>query len=163
MSHQPGVSRRKAMSRLHSKRPLRCRAALQMGYAALLALFVLWPNLQSSPSMVLVAATALVAVWLVGGLAAWSGVPRADELLLCGSVAPVLLGLTQLVYRLDFLRVHGALTRPGVTTDSSGSFLAVWAAELLVVLLPGLAFVWWNWRTLRPLQPSRPFSVSKRT
>ena len=150
-------------ARLGSDRALRRRSAVQMGYAALLSLFVLWPNLQASPSMLLVAATALVAVWLVGGLAAWAKVPRADELLLCGSVAPVLLGLTQLVYRLDFLRVHGALTRPGVETDSAGGFLAVWAVELLLVLLPGVAFVWWNWRTLGPLQPSRPFSDNKRT
>ena len=134
-----------------------------MGYVALFALFVLWPNLQAAPSLVLVAATALAAIWLVGGLAAWAKVPRADELLLCGSAAPVLLGLTQLAYRIDFLRVHGALTRPGVATDSAAGFRAVWAAELLLVLVPGLIFVWWNARALAPAQPSRPVSASKRT
>lgn len=142
---------------------LRRRAAIQMGYAALLALFVLWPNLQASPSLVLIVATALAAVWLVGGLAAWAKVPRADELLLCGSAAPVLVGLTQLAYRLDFLRTHGALTRPGVESDSAGGFLAVWAAELVLVLIPGLILVWWNARALQPIQPSRPVSASKRT
>jgi hypothetical protein len=144
------------------ERSLRRRAAVQMGYAALLALFVLWPNLRSSPSLILIAATALAAVWLVGGLAAWAKVPRADELLLCGSACPVLVGLTQLAYRVDFLRTHGALTRPGVTTDSAGGFLAVWAAEVLLVLIPGLIFVWWNARALQPIQPSRPVSESKR-
>ncbi len=134
-----------------------------MGYAALLSLFVLWPNLQFAPSVVLVAATALVAIWLVGGLAAWAKVPRADELLLCGSAGPVLLGLTQLVYRLNFLRTHGALTRPGVEGDSAAAFLGVWAAELFLVLVPGLLFVWWNARSLRPVQPSRPLPASKRT
>jgi hypothetical protein len=134
-----------------------------MGYAALLASFVLWPNLQASPSLVLIVATALAAVWLVGGLAAWAKVPRADELLLCGSAAPVLLGLTQLAYRVDFLRTHGALTRPGVETDAAAGFLAVWAAEMLLVLIPGLLFVWWNARALQPVQPSRPASASKRT
>lgn len=122
-----------------------------MGYVALFALFVLWPNLQAAPSLVLVAATALAAIWLVGGLAAWAKVPRADELLLCGSAAPVLLGLTQLAYRIDFLRVHGALTRPGVATDSAAGFLAVWAAELLLVLLPGVIFVWLSARELTPV------------
>lgn len=122
-----------------------------MGYVALFALFVLWPNLQAAPSLVLVAATALAAIWLVGGLAAWAKVPRADELLLCGSAAPVLLGLTQLAYRIDFLRVHGALTRPGVATDSAAGFLAVWAAELLLVLLPGVIFVWLGARELTPV------------
>lgn len=144
-------------------RALRRRAAVQMGYAALLALFVLWPNLRQAPSMLLVAATALLAIWLIGGLAAWSKVPRADELLLCGSVAPVLVGLTQLIYRLNFVRVHGALTRPDVASDSPGSFVTVWSAELLLVLIPGILFVWWNWRTLGPPQPSLPLSASKRT
>ncbi len=146
-----------------SSRPLRRRAAVQMGYAALFALFVLWPNLRSAPSLILVVAGALAAIWLVGGLAVWAKVPRADELLLCGSVAPVLLGLTQLVYRLNFLRTHAALTRPEVESDSPAGFLAVWAAELLFVLLPGLLFVWWNARALAPIQPSRPDSASKRT
>ena len=148
---------------MRADQSLRRRAAIQMGYAALLALFVLWPNLQASPSLVLIVATALAAVWLVGGLGAWAKVPRADELLLCGSAAPVLVGLTQLAYRLDFLRTHGALTRLGVATDSAGGFLAVWAAEMVLVLLPGLIFVWWNARALQPVQPSRPVSASKRT
>ena len=134
-----------------------------MGYAALFATFVLWPNLQGAASLILVAATALIAVWLVGGLAAWAKIPRADELLLAGATAPVLIGLTQLAYRLDFLRAHGALTRAGAPTDSPVGFLAVWAAELLLVLLPGLLFVWWNARALAPVQPSRPLSANKRT
>ncbi len=137
-------------------RALRRRAAVQMGYLALFALFVLWPNLKAAPSLILVSATALGAIWLVGGLAAWSKVPRADELLLCGSVAPVLVGLTQLAYRLDFLRVHGALTRPGIATDSTAGFLGVWAAELLLVLIPSVIFVWWNARALAPLDATRP-------
>ena len=144
-------------------RPLRRRAAVQMGYVALFALFVLWPNLRSAPSLVLVVATTLTAVWLIGGLAAWARLTRADELLLCGSAAPVLLGLTQLAYRIDFLRIHGALTRPGVVTDSAAGFILVWAAELLLVLLPGVAFVWWNARSLAPFQTNRPESASKRT
>ena len=144
-------------------RVLRRRAAIQMGYVALFAMFVLWPNLRTGPSLVLIAATALAAIWLIGGLAAWAKVPRADELLLCGSAAPVLLGLTQLAYRIDFLRVHGALTRTGAANDSAAGFLAVWAAELLLVLIPGLIFVWWNARALAPIQPSRPDSASKRT
>jgi hypothetical protein len=134
-----------------------------MGYVALFAMLILWPNLKAAPSLILVVATALAAVWLLGGLAAWAKIPRADELLLCGSVAPMLLGLTQLAYRIDFLRTHGALTRPGVESDSSAGFLAVWAVELVLVLIPGLIFVWWNARALQPIQPSRPASASKRT
>lgn len=134
-----------------------------MGFAALFASFVLWPNLRAAPSLILVAATALTAVWLVGGLAAWAKVPRADELLLSGSAAPVLVGLTQLAYRVNFLRLHGALARPGSGSDSPAGFLLVWALELLLILLPGVLFVWWNARALRPIQPSRPASASNRT
>jgi len=136
-------------------RALRRRAAVQMGYVALFALFVLWPNLRAAPSLILISATALAAIWLVGGLAAWSKIPRADELLLCGSAAPVLVGLTQLAYRADFLTTHGALTRPGVATDSAAGFLSVWAAELLLVLIPGVLFVWWNARALAPVDVAR--------
>jgi hypothetical protein len=126
-----------------------------MGYAALFAMFVLWPNLQAAPSLILILSTALAAIWLIGGLAAWSKVPRADELLLCGSVAPVLVGLTQLAYRANFLVTHGALTRPGIATDSAAGFLGVWAVELLLVLMPGVIFVWWNARALAPVDIAR--------
>lgn len=131
---------------------LRRRAAVQMGYAALFATFVLWPNLRMAPSVLLVAATALVAIWLIGGLAAWVRLPRADELLLCGAAAPLMVGLTQMAYRIDFLRVHGALARPGADGDSATAFAAVWAAEVLLVLLPGVVFVWWNARALGPVE-----------
>jgi len=122
-----------------------------MGYASLLAAFVLWPNLHAAPSVVLVVATALAAVWLLGGLGAWAAVRHADELLLCGSASPVLVGLTQLAYRVDFWRTHDALARPGVPTDSAGAFLAIWAAEVILVLAPGLVFLCWNARALAPV------------
>ncbi len=143
------------MANSDNGRALRRRAAVQMGYAALFALFVLWPNLQAAPSLILILSTVLAAIWLIGGLAAWSKVPRADELLLCGSVAPVLVGLTQLAYRANFLVTHGALTRPGIATDSAAGFLGVWAAELLLVLIPGVIFVWWNARALAPVDIAR--------
>ena len=150
---------------------LRRRAAVQMGYAALFATFVLGPNLRVAPSVLLVAATALAAIWLVGGLAAWVKLPRADELLLCGAAAPLMVGLTQMAYRLDFLRVHGALARPGVEGDSAAAFAVLWAAEVVFVLLPGVLFVWWNARSLPPVEPpsfrvqsarSRPSSSKSR-
>ena len=155
----------------HDESALRRRAAVQMGYAALFATFVLWPNLRTAPSVLLVAATALAAIWLVGGLAAWVKLPRADELLLCGAAAPLMVGLTQMAYRLDFLRVHGALARPGVEADSATTFAAVWAAEVVFVLLPGVLFCWWNARALTPVEPptfrvhsarSRPSSPKSR-
>ena len=143
------------MATTDTRQALRRRAAVQMGYAALFALFVLWPNLQAAPSLILILSTALAAIWLIGGLATWSKVPRADELLLCGSVAPVLVGLTHLAYRAHFLVTHGALTRPGIATDSAAGFLGVWAAELLLVLIPGIIFVWWNARALSPVDVAR--------
>ena len=143
------------MATTDTHQALRRRAAVQMGYAALFALFVLWPNLQAAPSLILILSTALAAIWLIGGLAAWSKLPRADELLLCGSVAPVLVGLTQLAYRTNFLVTHGALTRPGFATDSAAGFLGVWTAELILVLIPGIIFVWWNARALSPVDVAR--------
>ncbi|MEX1009804.1 MAG: hypothetical protein WEC72_00535 [Chthoniobacterales bacterium] len=130
---------------------LRRRAAIQMGYVALFAAFLLWPNLRMAPSLVMVTAAALTAVWLIGGLAAWVKLPRADELLLCGAAAPLLVGLTQLAYRVDFLRVHGALTRPGMEADSAAVFAAIWGLELALVLVPGILFLWWNARALGPV------------
>jgi hypothetical protein len=38
-----------------------------------------------------------------------------------------------------------------VATDSAAGFLAVWAAELLLVLLPGVIFVWLGARELTPV------------
>jgi len=143
------------MATTDTHQALRRRAAVQMGYAALFAMFVLWPNLQAAPSLILILSTALAAIWLIGGLAAWSKVPRADELLLCGSVAPALVGLTQLAYRANFLITHGALTRPGIATDSAAGFLGVWTAELILVLIPGIIFVWWNARALSPVDVAR--------
>lgn len=142
------------------------RIAIQMIYAAAFAVYVLWPNLQSTPSVIMIAAAALAGIWLVGGAAGLAGIPRADELLLCGSAAPVLVGLTQLIFRLDFLRVHGGLTRPGVVNDSAAAFGLMWVAEMVLVLLPGILFVLWNARSLAPLpppQPNRPASASRRT
>ena len=130
---------------------VRRRAAFQMGYAALFADFVLWPNLRMAPNLVAITGAALTAVWLIGGLAAWVKLPRADELLLCGAAAPLLVGLTQLAYRVDFVRIHGALTRPGVEGDSMAMFAAVWGLELALVLVPGIFFVWWNARALGPV------------
>jgi len=126
-----------------------------MGYVALLAALVLWPNLRAAPSLVLVAVAALAAVWLLGGLAAWVGLRRADELLLCGAAAPLLVGLTQLAYRIDFWWSHGTLTRPGVPADSTGVFWGIWAAEILLVLVPGMVFLWWNARALAPVDAGR--------
>jgi hypothetical protein len=43
-----------------------------------------------------------------------------------------------------------------MATDSAAGFLGVWAAELLLVLIPGVIFVWWNARALAPLDAARP-------
>ena len=133
------------------ERSARVRVALQLGYAALFAAFVLLPNLRVAPSLILVAGAVLTAIWFLGGLLALGKMPQAHELLLSGSAAPILVGLTQLAYRLNFLRTHGALTRHEVGTDSAAGFLAVWVAELLLILLPGILFLWWNARSLPPV------------
>jgi hypothetical protein len=126
-----------------------------MAYLAMFSAFVLWPNLRTAPSVLLVVVTVLAGVWLTGGLAAWVSLPRADEFLLCGSAAPFLLGLIQLGYRLHFLWIHGTLTREGFEGDSASAFIAVWLAEVLLVLLPGIFFLTWNARALTPSHGQR--------
>lgn len=152
-------------------RGARWRAAIQGGYLVLFALFVLWPNLTARPSVLLVASMALAAVWLLGCVGVVSRMPRADELMLCGAFAPVVVGLMQWVYRINFVITHRGLTDPADPAGSAVVFAAVWAVESLLVLLPGVVFALWNARSLAPVQSSiaaqsissRPVSRSKRT
>lgn len=137
-----------------------------MAYVLLFAGLVLWPNMKSAPSVLLVASVVLAAVWLVGCLGLISGLPRSDELVLSGAASPLLLGLAQLVYRLDFLRLEGAFSKPGAPSGSALAFTMVWAAEIALILLPGVFFLWWNARSLSELpadQPKRSSPTNKRT
>jgi hypothetical protein len=96
------------------------------------------------------------------------GLRHTDELMLCGCTAPLLLGVAQLVYRLDFIWTHGGLTHPEIAESSAAAFAAVWAVELFAVLLPGLCFLYLNARSLTPSLPPapgvmRPSSRKRRT
>ncbi len=146
----------------------RRRAAVQFGYLLLFGGLALVPNLVRRPSLLLLVCAVLALCWLLGCLGVARGLRHADELMLCGSTAPVVLGLAQLVYRLDFIRLHGGLTHPGLPESSAAAFAAVWTFELGAVLLPGLVFVYLNGRSLAPTPPpspgvSRPSSRSRRT
>lgn len=141
---------------------------MQFGYLLLFAALVLLPNLRSAPSLVVIAATLLTAVWLCGCLARFAGLPRADELLLAGCTAPLVIGLLQWVYRVDFVRTHGGLADPAIPGSSSLAFALAWAVETLAILLPGAWFLWRNARSLTPAPPpqewpSRPASRKRRT
>lgn len=145
----------------------RLRIGVQLGYLLLFSGFVLWPNVRVAPSIVLIVAAVLAGLWLVGILGAAAGVPRFDELTLCGCAAPILVGLTQLSYRVSFVVDHGGLTRPSAESDSAQAFLLIWGLELLLILLPGILFLVWNAKALAPVpedsQRSLPSSRSKRT
>lgn len=118
-----------------------------MAYVLLFAGFVLLPNLRSAPSLILLVACVLAGLWLFGSLGLIANIPRSDELVLCGAVSPLMIGITQMVYRLDFLRLRGLA---GVSeSGSAAAFFFVWSAEMLLVLLPGVWFLVWNARTLR--------------
>ncbi len=158
--------------RIECRRRLHWRAGLQSAYVVLFALGVLWPNLVARPSLLLVASAALAAIWLLGCAGLVARMPRADELMLCGAFAPVIVGLTQWVYRVNFLLTHQGLTRAEGVGESAGAFVLVWALETVLVLLPGLVFAVWNARSLSPLDeslgqsqstPRRPASRRKRT
>jgi hypothetical protein len=142
----------------------RLRAGFQMAYALLLAGFVIVPNLRSTPSLVLVVAAVLALVWVLGCIGLVSRVPRSDELVLCGAAAPVVLGLTQLTYRLNFLGMEGFSGERQM--GSVAGFLSVWIAELVFVLAPGVFFVVWNVRNLSAPpagHPRRPSRTNRRT
>lgn len=150
--------------RATSHPPLLLRLGLQFGYLLLFGGFVLVPNFLVAPSVMLVAAAVLAVLWLAGCLGVLAGVARCDELILCGAVSPVVLGLTQLVYRLNFL-YHEGLGGLSRSVSVTG-FVLVWAAEIALVLVPGFLFVWWNARSLSsPPEPQdkRPSRTSKRT
>lgn len=147
-------------------RGLKKRAGVQMAYVLLFAGFVLWPNMASAPSVLLVAALVLAAVWLIGCLGLVAGVPRSDELMLCGAASPLLVGLVQMIWRLNFLRLEGSFARSGAPPGSATVFFLVWVAEMVLILLPGALFLWWNARSLSavpPPQDNRPSATSKRT
>jgi len=146
----------------------RRRAALQFGYVLVFAGLALVPNLLTRPSLLLLVCAALALCWLLGCLGVARGLSHADELMLCGCTAPLVLGVAQLVYRLDFIRTHGGLTHPGIPESSAAAFAAVWAVELFAVLLPGLCFLYLNARSLTPPLPPapgvmRPSSRKRRT
>ncbi len=138
---------------------------LQLGYALAFAGLVLWPNFAGSPSLLLVVAAVLTATWVLGCLAALAGLARAGELMLCGAAAPLLVGLTQQVYRIGFLVQHGS---PDLAGGSLRGFVLVWVLESALVLVPGAGFLWRNVRALpappedQPPVPSRPASRNKR-
>lgn len=122
--------------------PRRGAIALQLGYALLLSGLVLVPNLLAAPSLVLAAAAVLAVVWVLGCMGTLRSFPHSAELLLCGAAAPVVVGLTQLVYRTTFVARHGS---------PDAGFAIGWALETFLILLPGAAFVWRNARQLPPV------------
>ena len=142
---------------------------MQLGYLLLFAALVLVPNLRAAPSLIIVAATVLAAVWLIGCLARFANLSRADELLLAGSAAPVVVGLLQFVYRTNFVLRHGGLADPSAPATSGTAFALAWTLETAVILVPGVWFLWQNARSLTPPPPvsqavmSRPASRKRRT
>jgi hypothetical protein len=117
--------------------------------------WVVWPNLSTNPSVVMVIVLALALIWLIGAVGTWLRFEHADELMLCGSLGPVIVGLVQLGYRLQFLWVHQALATPHAPPGSATAFALLWGYETMVILLPGILFTVWNARNLTPLPPSR--------
>jgi len=135
---------------------MKFRAVSQLLYAVLFASLALAPNLATRPSILLVVAAVLTAVWLFGGVGLLFGMWRADELMLCGAFAPVLVGVTQWVYRIHFILTYGGLTHESAPESTSAGFVLVGVLETLLVLIPGLIFVVWNIRRLTPVPEGLP-------
>lgn len=148
----------------------RWQLTLQTVYAVLFAGLLVLPNLVHAPNLMMAGLAALVAVWIFGCLSEWRGFGRADELMLCGSAAPVVLGIWTIGTRLAFIYNHQALTDPRIPGVTASGFIVIWVLEILLVLLPGAAFFAMNIRALRPVPssaqgfaPKRPSSRKRRT
>lgn len=122
------------------------RVWVQMLYATAFALLVA-PS-SRRPDVMLTAVLALLIVWIAGGVLAFLRRRAADSLLLAGSMAPLLLGLVFQYHRLAFVARHRALQLAD-GTGSPSAFLAAWALETLLFLVPGVAFVGWNFAVIR--------------
>lgn len=133
----------------------RFKAAVQFCYLLAFFVWAVWPNVVNRPSVFIVIVLALALVWLLGTIGTWFRLGHADELMLCGSVGPLLLGLVQFGYRLQFVWSHRALAPSSSDPGDSTAFAMVWAYEFFVVLIPGLLFTIWNARSMRPLPPIR--------
>ena len=135
--------------------PTRMRAGLQLGYGILFAGLFVVPNLLRAPSLTLIVVAFLALVWLAGCVAELRSLPRADELMLCGSFAPVLVGIWTAVFRIHFLWTHRALSHPSIPGSSASGFIAAWLLETVLLLLPGAVFLATNIRSLRPAADAR--------
>lgn len=131
----------------------RFRAAVQFCYLMAFFVWAVWPNVVNRQSVVIVIVLTLALIWLLGTIGTWFRFGHADELMLCGSVGPLLMGLVQFGYRLQFIWSHGALAPSSPDPGNASAFAMVWAYEFAVILVPGLLFTVWNARSMRPLPP----------
>ena len=131
----------------------RFRATVQFCYLLAFFLWAVWPNVVNRPSVVIVIVLVLAVIWFLGAIGSWFRLGHADELMLCGSVGPLLLGLMQIGYRLQFVWSHRALAPSSSDPGDATAFATVWAYEIVVIMIPGLLFTVWNARAMRPLPP----------
>lgn len=133
----------------------RFRAAVQFVYLLAFFVWAVWPNVVYRPSVVIVIVLMLALIWLLGTIGTWFRFGHADELMLCGSVGPLLVGLVQFGYRLQFVWSHGAWAPSSPVPGNASAFAMVWAYEFVVILAPGFLFTVWNARSMRTLPPIR--------
>jgi len=114
-------------------------------YAA--ALCALLATIRSPSLIVTVTAGAVLAVWAVSLIALFFRQHWAYWGCLAAFVPIAGVLVFQSIRRVAFILEHGGMDC--ATCDASPlALLLGWATEL-VVLLPGLAFSWWLWRSVR--------------
>lgn len=133
----------------------RFRATVQFCYLMAFFVWAVWPNVVNRPSVVIVVVLSLALIWLLGTIGTWFRLGHADELMLCGSVGPLLLGMVQFGYRLQFVWSHRALAPSSSDPGDATAFAMVWAYEFAVILVPGFLITAWNAQSMRPLPPIR--------
>jgi len=114
-------------------------------YAA--AICTLLVTIRSSSVFVTATAGAVLALWVVSLIALFFRRRWAYWGCLAAFVPIAAVLISQSIRRIAFVLEYGGMDCP--TCDASPlAFLLGWATEL-VILLPGLAFCWWLWRTVR--------------
>ena len=116
-------------------------------YAAAICALLLLVTIRSASVFVTAAAGAVLALWFVSLVVLFFRRRWAYWGCLAAFVPIAAVLISQSIRRIAFVLEHGGMDCP--TCDASPlAFFLGWATEL-VILLPGLAFCWWLWRSMR--------------
>ena len=116
-------------------------------YAAAICAQLLLVAIRSTSAFVTATAGGVLALWFISLVVLFFRRRWAYWGCLAAFVPIAAVLISQSIRRIAFVLEHGGMDCP--TCDASPlAFFLGWATEL-VILLPGLAFCWWLWRSMR--------------